>query len=142
MINIETHQIEFNTRGKTDIIDITDKVNRILEETGYIEGHVLLFAIGSTTGLSTLEYEPGLVQKDVAHMFDKFAPYGVHYEHNLTWGDDNGASHLRSTLTGSSLTIPFNHGKLTLGTWQQIVFLDFDTRSRSRKVVLQITGKK
>ncbi len=142
MLTIETRQIEFNTKGRTDIIDITEKVNRVLSETGFIEGHVLLFAIGSTTGLSTIEYEPGLVQKDVADMFNKFAPYGVHYEHNQTWGDDNGAAHLRSTLTGSSLTVPFNHGKLILGTWQQIVFIDFDTRSRSRKVVIQITGTK
>jgi secondary thiamine-phosphate synthase enzyme len=141
-MDIETIQIEFSTKGKTDIIDITPKVTRALEEACFTEGHVILFSIGSTAGLSTIEYEPGLVHQDVSSMFDKFAPYGHHYQHNMTWGDDNGASHLRSTLTGSSLTIPFKEGKLLLGTWQQIAYFDFDTRPRSRKVVIQMIGNK
>lgn len=142
MIEVETTTLEFSTKGKTDIIDITDKVRSALHNSGFKEGQVTLFSIGSTTGLGTIEYEPGLVHHDVAEMLNKFAPYGVHYEHNQTWGDDNGASHLRSTLQGTSLVVPFNQGKLLLGTWQQIVFLDFDTRTRSRKMIIQIIGKK
>jgi secondary thiamine-phosphate synthase enzyme len=142
MISLETHSIEFSTKGNTQLVDITDKVQQILNLGDLAEGNITLFAIGSTTGLSTVEYEPGLVNHDVAEMYDKIAPYGVSYHHNQTWGDDNGAAHLRSTLTGSSLVIPFIHQKLILGTWQQIIFIDFDTRARSRKVIVQILGKK
>lgn len=141
-IDLETRQIEFNTKGRTHIVDITDMVQNEIHKSGFTEGQVTLFAVGSTTGLSTIEYEPGLVNTDIAEMFEKLAPYGVPYAHNDTWGDDNGASHVRSTLQGSSLVIPFINTNLTLGTWQQIIFLDFDTRARSRKVVVQIIGKK
>jgi len=141
-INLETRQIEFNTNGRTQIVDITEKVQNEISDAGYVEGNVTLFAIGSTTGLSTIEYEPGLVEKDIAEMFDKVAPYDVSYAHNDTWGDDNGAAHVRSTLQGSSVVIPFMSGDLLLGTWQQIIFIDFDTRPRFRKVVVQIMGKK
>jgi secondary thiamine-phosphate synthase enzyme len=105
------------------------------------EGHVLISAIGSTSGITTLEYEPGLVRHDVADMFELIAPYGKSYKHNQTWGDDNGGAHLRSMITGTSQTLPFIDGQLILGTWQQIVFMDFDTRPRSRRVIIQITGK-
>ena len=142
MIDIETRFIEFETEGFTNIIDITDKVNNELQLSGFREGTINVFAIGSTTGISTVEYEPGLVSNDIADMLQKIAPYGLHYEHNRTWGDDNGASHLRSTLMGTQLSVPFHQGKMILGTWQQIIFIDFDTRPRSRKVVVQITGKK
>jgi secondary thiamine-phosphate synthase enzyme len=141
-IQIETRQIEFNTKGFTQIIDITEKIQQEIMISGFEEGNVTLFAIGSTTGLSTIEYEPGLVNRDISEMFDKIAPYSVPYAHNQTWGDDNGAAHVRSTLQGSSLVVPFVNSKLTLGTWQQIVFIDFDTRPRSRKVVVQIIGKR
>jgi len=141
-VDLETRQIEFNTNGRTQIIDITDMVQNEIHDSGYLEGNVTLFAIGSTTGLSTIEFEPGLVETDIAEMYDKLAPYGVPYAHNDTWGDDNGASHVRSTLQGSSLVIPFINRNLQLGTWQQIIFLDFDTQARSRKVVVQIIGKK
>ena len=142
MVNLETHNIEFSTQGNTQLVDITDKVQSVLSQSGFSEGNITLFAVGSTTGLSTVEYEPGLVHHDVAEMYQKIAPYGVAYRHNQTWGDDNGAAHLRSTLTGSSLVVPFIHNKLILGTWQQIIFIDFDTRARSRKVVVQVLGKK
>lgn len=142
MVSLETQSIEFSTKGNTQLIDITDKVQHIINQIQFSEGNVTLFAIGSTTGLSTVEYEPGLVHHDVAEMYHKIAPYGVAYHHNQTWGDDNGAAHLRSTLTGSSLVIPFLQKKLVLGTWQQIIFIDFDTRPRSRKVIVQILGKK
>jgi secondary thiamine-phosphate synthase enzyme len=141
MINLETHSIEFSTKGNTQLVDITNKVQNVLSQTGFSEGNVTLFAIGSTTGLSTIEYEPGLVNHDVSEMYQKIAPYGIAYRHNQTWGDDNGAAHLRSTLTGSSLVVPFMHNQLVLGTWQQIIFIDFDTRSRSRKIIVQVLGK-
>jgi len=142
MLEIETRDISFSTKGHTHLVDITGKVQEVLSQSGFVEGNITLFAIGSTTGLSTVEFEPGLVHHDVAEMYQKIAPYGVSYEHNQTWGDDNGAAHLRSTLTGSSLVVPFLQRKLILGTWQQLIFLDFDTRPRSRRVVVQITGKK
>jgi len=142
MIDLSTHSIEFSTKGNTHIVDITEKVQKAILDSGITEGNVTLFAIGSTTGLSTVEFEPGLVGNDVAAMYQKIAPYGVSYEHNKTWGDDNGAAHLRSTLTGSSLVVPVIDGNITLGTWQQIIFIDFDTRPRSRKVVAQVIGKK
>lgn len=141
-IEIETRQIEFTTKGYNHIVDITEKVQNEIRESGLSEGQVTLFGIGSTTGLSTIEFEPGLVNTDISAMFDKLAPYGVDYAHNQTWGDDNGAAHVRSTLQGSSLVVPFVNSELILGTWQQIIFIDFDTRPRSRKVVVQIIGKK
>jgi secondary thiamine-phosphate synthase enzyme len=141
MIKLVTNSIEFSTQGNTQLVDITGKVQEVLDQSGFSEGNITLFAVGSTTGLSTVEYEPGLVHHDVAEMYQKIAPYGVAYKHNQTWGDDNGAAHLRSTLTGSSLVIPFIHKKLILGTWQQIIFIDFDTRARSRKVIVQVLGK-
>ncbi|MGK7396770.1 MAG: secondary thiamine-phosphate synthase enzyme YjbQ [Candidatus Cyclobacteriaceae bacterium M3_2C_046] len=141
-IEIQTRFIEFNTKGNTHIIDLTDKIRKELHQSGFNEGNVTVFGIGSTTGISTVEFEPGLVQHDINDMFQKIAPYGVSYEHNNTWNDDNGASHLRSTLMGSSLNVPFTSGELILGTWQQIIFIDFDTRPRSRKVVVQFIGSK
>ncbi len=141
-IELETRQIEFNTKGHNHIVDITDRIHQEIHESGFKEGQVTLFAVGSTTGLSTIEFEPGLVNTDISEMFDKLAPYGVTYAHNQTWGDDNGAAHVRSTLQGSSLVVPFIKSRLTLGTWQQVIFLDFDTRPRSRKVIVQIIGKK
>lgn len=140
-MEITTKTIEFSTKGKTDIIDITDKVRNVLAQCGMQEGLVHVFAIGSTTGITTVEYEPGLVNHDIAEMLQQIAPYGKDYHHNQTWGDDNGGSHLRSTLMGTHFTAPFSQGDLILGTWQQIIFIDFDTRPRSRKVVVQVMGK-
>ena len=140
-MKIETRTIQFKTKGRTDIVNLTPSIKEQLMGTGLKEGQVTVFAIGSTTGISTLEYESGLVNHDVRDMFEKFAPYRYNYHHNQTWGDDNGSSHLRSLLTGTSYSAPFIDGKLLLGTWQQIVFLDFDTRPRERRVVLQFMGK-
>lgn len=141
MLDLFTDSITFETKGQTDIINITEQVADIVGESGFDEGQALVFAVGSTGGVSTVEYEPGLVNQDIAAMFDHFAPYGKPYAHNQTWGDDNGAAHLRSTLTGTSFTVPFQEGELILGTWQQIVFLDYDTRKRAREVVVQVLGK-
>ena len=140
-LQIITEAIEFRTNGSTHILDITQEIRALLSETSLSEGNVLVSAIGSTTGLTTLEFEPGLVNHDISDMFDLFAPYAKDYKHNFTWGDDNGAAHLRSALTGTSLTIPIIRGELILGTWQQIVFIDFDTRPRNRKVIVQFLGR-
>lgn len=142
MLTLETHPISFSTKGNNDIIDISADVSRLIKDNGFDEGQVTVFGIGSTGGITTLEYEPGLVNHDVARMFEQLAPYGVPYEHNKTWGDDNGSAHLRSFLVGTSKTFPFQDGTLMTGTWQQIVFIDFDTRPRNRKVAIQIMGTK
>ncbi len=141
-IELKTTFIKFETKGRNQILDITQKVEDVIRASGFVEGNVTLFGVGSTTGLSTIEFEPGLVQGDIPDLFEKLAPYNANYEHHNTWGCDNGASHVRSTLMGSSLVVPFIDQKLTLGTWQQIIFIDFDTRPRSRKVVVQLTGVK
>lgn len=130
------------TEGNTHIIDITGNVQDILSKAGFIEGTVTVFAVGSTGGITTLEFEPGLVKTDLPRLFDILAPYGDHYAHHNTWGDDNGSSHLKASLLGCSLVVPFIDGNLVLGTWQQIVFIDFDTRPRNRKVVVQLSGFK
>ncbi len=139
-MNIKTHTFEFKTGGHTDIHDLTPNVKRILENSGLKEGQATVSAIGSTTGITTIEFEPGLVNRDVKEMLNLLAPYGKSYLHNQTWGDDNGASHLRSLLIGTSYVCPFHEGILLLGTWQQIVFIDFDTRPRNRRVVVQLIG--
>ncbi len=140
-MEVITRTIHFHTGGHTDIIDLTSRIRQELQQTGLTEGQVTVFAIGSTTGISTLEYEPGLVDHDVKKMLEELAPYDQAYHHNRTWGDDNGSAHLRSLLTGTSYVAPFAAGKLLLGSWQQIVFLDFDTRPRERQVVLQFLGE-
>lgn len=140
-MEVETHSIKFKTNGNCDIIDITGKVEAVLSESSFDEGNVLLFAGGSTAGITTIEYEPGLLQ-DYPKFFDRIAPVNINYEHDNTWHDGNGHSHVRASLQGASLTVPFVNGSLTLGTWQQIIFVDFDNRSRSREVVVQLMGRK
>lgn len=140
-MDIQTREIRFSTKGRTDIIDITGRLQESIEKAGMMEGNVTVFAVGSTAGITTVEFEPGLVNSDLPRAFDKIAPYGRDYAHHDTWGDDNGASHVRSSLLGSSLSIPFINGRLVLGTWQQVIFIDFDTRPRQRSVVVQMIGK-
>ena len=140
-MEIVTEKIQLQTKGNTDIIDITHKVQDIINQHGYDEGNVLVFAVGSTAGLTTIEYEPGL-KKDYPGFFEKIIPSSARYAHDDTWHDGNGHSHIRASLQGSSLQIPFDNGKLLLGTWQQIIFIDFDIHPRSRTIILQITGKK
>jgi len=140
-MEVETHSINFKTNSNCDIIDITGKVEAVLSESSFDEGNVLLFAGGSTAGITTIEYEPGLL-KDYPKFFDRIAPVNINYEHDNTWHDGNGHSHVRASLQGASLTVPFVNGSLTLGTWQQIIFVDFDNRSRSREVVVQLMGRK
>lgn len=123
------------------MVDLTREVTSLLTSSSFHEGFLILFVPGSTAALTTIEYEDGLVQ-DFSSMMEKIAPRGDRYAHHMRWGDDNGHAHLRASLLGPSLTVPFARGKLALGTWQQIVFIDFDTRPRKREIVVQITGNR
>jgi len=138
---ITTVDIDLQTQGHCDVHDITASVQDELKKNGMHEGQVLVFVAGSTAGVTTVEFEPGLV-KDLNEFFQKIIPEGPDYHHHNTWGDDNGSSHVRASLLKPSLTIPFSGGQLLLGTWQQVVVIDFDTRPRRRKVILQFTGEK
>jgi secondary thiamine-phosphate synthase enzyme len=137
---VVTKKIKLSSRGETDIIDITDKVNAYVEASSLKDGVVTVFVPGSTAGLTTIEYEPGLL-KDLPDAFEVLAPRRGEYHHNLRWHDGNGFSHVRAALLGPSLSVPFSNKRLHLGTWQQIVFIDFDNRARSREIVVQITGE-
>jgi len=134
-----TTYLTLTTKGNTDIIDITNKVQAQLENYNLNEGQVTLFVPGSTGGLTTMEFEPNLV-RDIKKTFKNIVPENIEYAHHMTWGDYNGHSHVRASLLGPSLTIPFKEKKLTLGTWQQIVFIDFDTSCRNRKLLIQLIG--
>ena len=133
----QNHQIFVNTTGGTDIVDITSKVEREVEKSGVKDGAVTLFVPGSTGALTTIEFETGVVN-DLKRAIERMAPEGITYEHNERWGDGNGYSHVRAAIFGASLHIPIVGGNLTLGTWQQIVLLDFDNRPRKRRIEVQI----
>ena len=135
-----TRRIGLRTRGNCHIIDITREVAQEVADSGLKDGIVTIFVPGSTGGITTVEYESGLLS-DLQDLFDRLIPSNIHYQHNLRWGDGNGHSHVRASLLGASLTVPFVDKKLTLGTWQQIVFIDFDNRPRSRELVLQLMGE-
>ncbi|MFH1594283.1 MAG: secondary thiamine-phosphate synthase enzyme YjbQ [Candidatus Omnitrophota bacterium] len=135
-----TEYIKLKSRGETDIINITDDVAGALEKAKPKNGIVTVFVSGATGGLTTVEYEPGLVS-DLKSAFEKLAPRDAEYVHNLRWADGNGFSHVRASLLGPSLTVPFTNKRLTLGTWQQIIFIDFDNRPRTREIVVQIMGE-
>jgi len=137
---IITEKIGLQSRGDGDIIDITAQVEDKLAEASISSGTVTLFVTGSTAGITTIEYEPGLIA-DLKDMWERTIPKDIPYDHNRRWGDGNGYSHVRASLLGPSLTVPFSDKKLALGTWQQIVVIDFDNRPRSRDVVLQIIGE-
>ena len=137
---IHTDSIQLSTRGHADMHDLTSHVDRIVRETRMQDGVVTLFTPSSTSALTTIEFESGALQ-DLRRALDTIAPPDQDYEHNLRWGDGNGHSHLRAALLGPSLSIPFTAGRLTLGTWQQILFIDFDVRSRQRKIVVQVIGE-
>ena len=139
-MNVETRQFEIATQGNNHVLDITEPITRCLEDTGLQSGIVTAFVIGSTAGITTTEYEPGLVNRDLRVAFEGIAPEHATYLHEQTWHDDNGHAHVRASLLGPSLTIPFVEGRLTLGTWQQIILIDFDTRPRTRQVMVQVLG--
>lgn len=132
-------EIDVQSPGRCETIDITPQVEKSVQESGVNSGIATLFITGSTAGLTTIEYEPNLVI-DFRNMWDRLVPEGISYEHDRTWGDGNGHSHVRASMLGPSLVIPFVNKRLALGTWQQVVLVDFDNRSRSRKVLVQILG--
>lgn len=131
--------VSLSTKGFGDTIDITDAVTKIQEESGVQNGLVTVFCQGSTGTITTIEFEPGVIQ-DLKKALEKIAPSGIPYQHDKAWGDGNGFSHVRAALMKPSPMIPVVDGKMSLGTWQQIVFIDFDNRSRKRKVVVQVIG--
>ena len=139
-MTVVTKDIALQSKGNCDIIDITSQVAKNVEESGVNSGIVTLFIVGSTAGITTIEYEPNLVS-DFKNMWDRVIPQSIPYEHNKTWGDGNGHSHVRASTLGASLIIPFVNKSLTLGTRQQIVIVDFDNRPRSRKIAIQILGE-
>lgn len=141
MYTVKTSSFNVKTNGNTSITDITSQVSSILSSSGFAEGSILVFVSGSTAGITTIEYEPGLL-KDYPAFFERIVPSHQRYHHDETWHDGNGHSHVRASLQGASLTIPFSEGKLLLGTWQQIVLVDFDIHSRQRKIIVQISGVK
>jgi secondary thiamine-phosphate synthase enzyme len=129
----------FRTSGDTDVIDITTQVSKKATESGITEGQILLFVPGSTASITTIEYESGVVQ-DLKEAVERLAPEGIFYRHDARWGDGNGYAHVRAALLGPSLTVPLINGLLVLGTWQQIVLVDFDNRARDRKILVHISG--
>ncbi len=139
-MTVKTKQLSFRTHGEGDILDVTRDVADAVVETELKNGIVTVFVPGSTGALTTIEYEPGLL-KDLPDMLERVAPKNLAYEHEKRWHDGNGHSHVRASLMGPSLTVPFVNGRLTLGTWQQIVFLELDVHSRNRNLVLQIIGE-
>jgi secondary thiamine-phosphate synthase enzyme len=133
---VRTHTIRLRTRGHSDVVDLTQEIARVVEGSGI----ATVFVPGSTAGVTTIEHEPGVVG-DLQALFERLAPENARYRHSETAGDDNGSAHVRAGLLGPSLTVPFADGRLLLGTWQQIVFVDFDTRPRSREVIVQVISE-
>ena len=138
-MKITNDRIKLSTKGAGDLLDITRAVAEKVEQSKLQTGNVTVFVVGSTAGITTFEYEPGLI-RDMREFYDNLAPADRPYHHDKTWGDANGFSHVRATFTGPSLTIPFEQGRLLLGTWQQVVLAEFDNRPRERIVVIQILG--
>ena len=139
-MKVVSDTIKLQTEGEGDMIDMTSQLSNIVKESKIKNGTVTIFVSGSTAAVTTIEYESGLIH-DFPEMLSRIVPKDLEYEHDNTWHDGNGHSHIRSSLIGSSITIPIIHGKLTLGTWQQVVLLEMDTRSRNRTVILQIMGQ-
>ncbi len=137
---VYTQEINLEAGPNCDILDITQEVQNVVGDSGLSSGVVVIFCTGSTGGLTTIEYESGALL-DFKRLFDEIAPVDRDYRHHLRWGDDNGSAHVRAALLGPSLSVPFVQQRLTLGTWQQIVFVNFDTRPRSRRLVVQVMGE-
>jgi secondary thiamine-phosphate synthase enzyme len=139
-MTVKTLTANLNTQGNADIQDITDQVAQAVTESGLDNGVVTVFTPSSTSGLTTIEYESGCVS-DLRRLFDEIIDPEQHYAHNARWGDGNGHSHVRAALLGASFSVPFVNRRLTLGTWQQIIFVDFDNRQRRRELVIQLMGE-
>lgn len=138
---IETHRIQLPTRGNGQVLDLSDALVEALARGRIRDGIVVLFAVGSTAAITTTEYEPGLAKTDLPALFERLAPEDGRYAHEATWNDDNGHAHVRASLVGPSLVVPLVGGRLALGTWQQPILLDFDTRPRRREVIVQVMGE-
>jgi secondary thiamine-phosphate synthase enzyme len=139
-MSVKTLTINLNTKGNADIQDITNQVSQAVAESGLNDGVVMVFTPSSTSGLTTIEYESGCVS-DLRRLFDEIIDPARDYAHNARWGDGNGHSHVRAALLGASFSVPFVNRRLTLGTWQQIIFIDFDNRQRRRELVVQMMGE-
>ncbi|MFL6317548.1 MAG: secondary thiamine-phosphate synthase enzyme YjbQ [Nitrososphaeraceae archaeon] len=139
-MTVITKAIKINSKGENDMVDITDQTLKAIQESKLNDGIVTVFVSGSTGAITTIEYEPGL-RNDFPKMLNRIIPQNIEYEHDKTWHDENGHSHVRASLIGPGLTIPFKDGNLILGTWQQIVFFELDTRSRERRITIQIIGE-
>ncbi len=137
---MESRRIRIKTNGNSEITDITGRVAREIDDSSIENGIATVFAVGSTAGIATIEYESGLMA-DFRSSWDRLVPANMDYQHNRAWGDGNGHSHVRASILGSSLTVPFTEKRMLLGTWQQIVCVDFDNRPRSREIVVQIIGE-
>jgi secondary thiamine-phosphate synthase enzyme len=138
---VKTHELNIRTNGNCEVINITDQVAAAVSKSDMTAGTVTVFNVGSTAGITTTEYEPGLADYDLKAAFEKIAPQNARYEHEETWHDDNGHSHVRASLLGPSLSVPVIDARLALGTWQQIILIDFDTRPRTRTVICQMVGE-
>jgi secondary thiamine-phosphate synthase enzyme len=136
---VKTHRHAIGTSGQGDAHDITAVVKRAIRDSGIRDGIATAFVVGSTAGITTIEFEPGAVH-DLNAVFEELAPRNGSYRHHLRWGDDNGSSHVRAAMLGPSVTVPFTNGELLLGTWQQIALFEFDTQPRDREVIIQIMG--
>jgi secondary thiamine-phosphate synthase enzyme len=137
---IASYALDIATAGQGDVRDLTREVAGLLADSRLTAGLVTVFVTGSTAGITTIEFEPGVVA-DLARAFEAIAPRDAHYDHHARWGDDNGSSHVRAAMLGSSITLPFAGGQLALGTWQQVVLVEFDTRARHRQVMVQVMGE-
>lgn len=139
-MTVKTDSISLSTRGNADVVDITSQVASAVANSALRSGTVTIFCPSATSALTTIEYESGCIS-DLRRLFDEIVDPARHYDHNARWGDGNGHSHVRAALLGPSLTVPFVRGSLTLGTWQQIIFVDFDNRARRRELVVQLIGE-
>jgi len=139
-MTVKKRTIQLQTRGNADVLDITTQVARTVKVTDLQDGIVTIFCPSATSALTTIEYESGCIS-DLRRLFDEIADPKRHYDHNARWQDGNGHSHIRAALLGPSLTVPFVDGRLTLGTWQQIIFIDFDNRPRQRELIVQVMGE-
>jgi secondary thiamine-phosphate synthase enzyme len=140
-MSVRSIELVQQTQGDNHVLNLTDDVARAVAGCGVRDGVVVVFVVGSTAGVTTTEFEPGLVNHDLKAGFQRVAPLGATYQHEQTWHDDNGHAHVRASLLGPSLTVPLVGGALQLGTWQQIVLIDFDTRPRSRRIIVQVLGE-
>lgn len=139
-MGIHTATLSFQTRGNAEMVDVTRQVAQVVRDSGFDGGTVTVFCPGATCAVTTIEYEDGALS-DLQRLFDEIADPDRPYAHNQRWGDGNGHSHVRAALLGPSLTVPFMERSLLLGTWQQIIFVDFDNRARSRQVIVQVMGE-